>query len=140
MLVGGGKINITENIKGQVRELQLDSKVIFTGEVDNTYDFYDAIDIFLMPSLFEGLPFTLIEAQTSGLPCLISENVTKEVDLTDLIHRLSLENNAEAWARELENIQLVQDRCKYHDQIVKSSYDIGFTSRRLEKIYTNQTI
>lgn len=72
-----------ENIKNLINEKGLQDKVKFTGNVSNVSDYYQAFDIFVMPSLYEGLPVTGIEAQTSGLKCIFSDTITKEVNLVN---------------------------------------------------------
>lgn len=100
IIVGTGELEAT--LREQVRELGLETAVHFLGFRDDVPDLLQAFDIFALPSLFEGLPITLIEAQAGGLPCVISDTVTHEVAATELIHFVSLEQTPEKWADEME--------------------------------------
>ena len=79
LLVGGGK-NF-EAIKEKVEGKDLTNNVIMTGFVNDTYRYYNVMDLFVLPSLFEGLSLVAIEAQTNGLKCLFSKNVSKDTDI-----------------------------------------------------------
>lgn len=81
LLIGDGPEQF--KCKELVKQYKLEEKVVFTGLVDNVHDFYNAMDVFLLPSFFEGLPIVAIEAQYNGLPVFMSENITKEVKLFD---------------------------------------------------------
>ena len=96
-LIGDGELK--EKICGQFKQLGILEKVIFAGVCPDVEKYLSAMDVFLFPSLFEGLPFTLLEAQASGLPCVISSEITEEaVLLKEKVCRLSLEESAEKWA------------------------------------------
>lgn len=90
-------------------------------------------DFFLFPSLFEGLPITLIEAQASGLECFISDTITKEVNV-GLCQYLSLEKTAKEWAVYISE-QLDNRDKKGYDAKLLDQFDIKNTVRRLEEIY-----
>ena len=81
LLLGNGPLQ--ERIKQKVELLGLSDRVIFAGLQKDPAPFYSAMDVFCFPSLWEGLPLTLVEAQYSGLPCVVSENVTREVILSE---------------------------------------------------------
>lgn len=89
LLVGDG--NLKEKLENKVESLQLENKVIFTGEKNNVNEIMQAMDLFLMPSFYEGFPVTLVEAQATGLKCLISKNITDDVCLTNLVEKESLD-------------------------------------------------
>ncbi len=134
MLVGGG--DLENDIKNKVTSLGISDNVLFTGIREDTNKLYQAFDLFLFPSFFEGLPVTLVEAQTSGLTCLVSDTITKEVSLTDLIHFMSIEKSASDWADALLGL-ISSGRKNTKQQIVSSGYDINTTSKWLENFYTN---
>lgn len=92
LLVGDGEL--FKKVKQQVVQLSLDDAVVMTGSRTNTEDFYQAMDAFVFPSLWEGLPISVVEAQANGLPCLLSDTITRDVDLTDLVSYFPLENKA----------------------------------------------
>lgn len=100
LLVGNGSLE--SEIKEQVQKLNLDASVIYTGAVGNPQDYLSAMDLFLFPSLFEGLPLTLVEAQCNGLPVLMSDTISGESILTDIVRTKSLFDSAEEWAADLQ--------------------------------------
>ena len=100
MLVGEGKL--METIKRKTIEKHLESNVIFCGSVDNVFDYLSSMDFLLMPSLFEGFPLSLVEAQANGLNCLVSSNVPHEVNLTGNISFLPIDQGESLWAKEIQ--------------------------------------
>ena len=96
VFLGDGELRgRTENA---VREAGLRDKARFLGNVDNVNEWLSAMDVLLMPSLFEGLPFALVEAQACGLPCVVSSAVSGEADLTGLVRFVSLDEAPTVWA------------------------------------------
>lgn len=93
LLVGDGEL--FDCIKEHIDKLNISDAVIMTGSKQNTEDYYQVMDIFVFPSLWEGLPVSVVEAQANGLHCLISDVITHDVDLTDLIQYLPLDE--ELW-------------------------------------------
>lgn len=128
MIVGDGELK--KQLRNKTNELKVSEHVIFTGEVANVNEMMSAFDVFLMPSLYEGLPVTLVEAQASGLHCLVSSKITKEVDVTGNIEYLDIgQKNIPKW---VNAIKMSQDREKYGNIVLKSKYDIHTSTRRLE--------
>lgn len=99
LLAGSGEL--MPSIQEEVRRLGLDKDVIFTGMYKDVHDLYQAMDVFVFPSRYEGLPGTVVEAQISGLKCFISKNITKQVKITDLVEFASIEGEPEDWARKI---------------------------------------
>lgn len=93
LLVGDGEL--FDCIKEHIDKLNISDAVIMTGSKQNTEYYYQVMDIFVFPSLWEGLPVSVVEAQANGLQCLISDVITHDVDLTDLIQYLPLDE--ELW-------------------------------------------
>lgn len=99
LLVGEG--DLRPQIEEKVKCLGLEKNVIFTGVRGDIPDLLQAMDLFLFPSLYEGLPVTMVEAQAAGLPCYVSENVPAECKMTQLVRFISLERTACEWATEI---------------------------------------
>ena len=95
LLVGAG---VEDGLRSLGAGEELMSKIICTGAQARPGKFYQAMDVFLFPSLWEGLPMSVVEAQAAGLPCVISDTITKNVLLTGLVSRHSLKKSAEEWA------------------------------------------
>jgi glycosyltransferase involved in cell wall biosynthesis len=97
LLVGGGPLEGA--VTGRLQELGLADRAILTGVRSDVARLMSAMDVFVFPSLWEGLPLTLLEAQASGLPCLVSDVISPEAEAVPrLIRRLSLRDGARAWA------------------------------------------
>lgn len=137
LLVGDGAEK--NNIKNKVHQLQLDDSVIFTGVRSDVNRLLQAMDIFIFPSLFEGLPVTMVEAQAAGLPCVISDKVPDECIITDnLVTIKSLSDSCEEWARHiLSKVNTV--RIDTSDQIKEHGFDISETSKWLEEFYIEKS-
>lgn len=132
MLIGKGRE--TEHIKDIVNSLGIMKKVLFLGERKDVPQLMQAMDIFLMPSLFEGLPFVLVEAQAAGLPCLVADTVDRHSKITGLLNFASLNDGNETWAGDLFGLK---DYVRHSEQkdIVDAGYSIEDTVNRLESIY-----
>lgn len=96
MLLGDGSLR--EEIQKLAEQKGLQDKVLFMGNRRNISDYFQAMDYFVFPSLFEGLPGTVVEAQAAGVRCLISDTITKEVAISDMVTGFSLEKTAKEWA------------------------------------------
>ncbi len=128
LLLGDGKDR--EMLEKKAEELGMRNRVIFTGNVKNVGEYMSAMDVFAFPSLYEGMPLALVEAQTCGLPCIISDKIPKDVYLTDLIQSCSLERKG-IWVD-----SIVKARRKEPVKYSRQMYDMGFdTSGMLQKIY-----
>lgn len=134
LLAGTGELEA--DIKEKVIRYQLQSQVVFTGVQSDTVSLYSAMDVFVMPSLYEGLPIVAIEAQASGLPCVFSDKITRQVRLTDKTLMVGLEEEPAVWADKIMNLYR-QGVDRYHGSkaIFDKGYDIHDTVKRLEKIY-----
>ena len=88
-------------------ELGLSESVIFTGNVPNVNEYLSAMDVFAFPSLYEGMPLAIIEAQANGLPCVLSDRIPKDVFLTELVTPLSLDADLDNWASALVHARRV---------------------------------
>ena len=134
MLIGKGEKE--EIIRKKVKELGLENDVIFMGFCDNVNELMWAMDIFLMPSLHEGLPVVGIEAQAAGLPCFMSKYViTDEVKITELVKFIELKQSPREWAEEILNSDLSRKNTKA--EIEQARYLIMDTAKELENFYIN---
>ena len=132
LLLGeGGRM---EEIKKKAKALEIEDKVLFLGNKKETWDYYQAMDFFVFPSRFEGLPGTVVEAQSAGLFCLISDSIAKEVGITELVAYKSIEETPEKWAEfVLEHKEYLREN-KY-EQIEAAGYDVREQAKRYEQFY-----
>lgn len=127
---GGGM----EAARAQAERLGISDKVLFLGNRGDVWDYYQAMDLFLFPSLYEGLPGTVLEAQTSGLPCLVSDSVTREVGITDLVAFFSLREPAEEWAKKAIAISGAKRESRL-EQVRASGFDAACQAQRMQRLY-----
>lgn len=136
VLIGTGEK--IDEIKNLVKKSTIKDNVIFTGAIDNVADYLSAFDVMILPSLYEGLPMAVIEWQIAGLPCIVSDTVTKECAITPLVKFESLEEKPESWAKNIEDTPLQErenNKELLFDSIRKAGYDIQFGAERLRNIY-----
>lgn len=98
-----GKSDMEQEVYQLARDLNIADNMIILNPVSNAAPYYSALDALLMPSLFEGLSFSKIEAQCAGLPIVCSDNMSAESDITDLVHRCNLNDSAQSWANKLSD-------------------------------------
>lgn len=138
LLVGGG--DGTEAIQEKVNTLGLSDKVIFTGVRSDVNRLLQSMDVFVFPSLYEGLPVTLVEAQASGLPCVMSDKVPTESIITDgLITVKKLTDTAEDWAKHVLSRIDKENRKSRCEEIKSHGYDIAETAKWLEEFYLERS-
>ncbi len=140
ILVGSG--SEFDNVVEVIKEEKMESNVFLLGNRKDIPQLLMGFDVMLMPSLYEGLPFVVLEAQATGLPVLLSDTVSEEVDLTSLIYRESLKKNDEIWAKDLHEIKdmvKARDSSEYLLQIVEGGYDIHNTVKEIEELYESLT-
>lgn len=130
MLVGGGELEST--IKEKAFKLGILDKIIFTGIRSDVQALMSAMDVFVFPSLYEGMPNTVIEAQATGLPCVISNTITREANITGLIHYLPL-GNASEWANYIERLPKVV-RETPRQKFKENCYDIETVTKQFVKL------
>ena len=135
MLIGG---NLNDEFlvkaKKQVKNLNIENKVLFLGICNNVDDLMQAMDCFILPSHFEGLPLVAIEAQCAGLKSYLSDVITDEVKITDLVDFISLKEAPKFWAKQiLSNKNYI--RKDMTDEIKKAGYDIKTEIKKIEKFY-----
>lgn len=133
LLIGEGELE--DKIKKEAKKLDIEKSVIFFGVTDCVNNYMQAMDFFLLPSFFEGLPVVGIEAQASGLPCLMSDSITKETNLFGLVEFLSLKNEEKIWAGKIQEILSEFERADTYNNMVDNGYDISKNNRSLKEIY-----
>lgn len=132
MLVGDGEL--LESVKAYVAELDLCDSVIFTGVRSDVDKLLSAFDVFVLPSLYEGLPVVAIEASAAGLPVLLSDKITRECAVTDAVSFYSIDD-AKIWADALADIE-EPDREKLSLQMASGPYNIHNCAGELEAYYS----
>lgn len=138
VLIGEGELE--EDVKIKAKELNIYDHILFAGLRENVNRWYSAMDVFVMPSLFEGLPVVGIEAQCAGLPCVFSDSITDEVVVSKSAVRLSLDGRNSEWAKKIfEFVSTKRDRTDGPAQIKASGYDIETEAKRIEKIYLSMS-
>ena len=130
LLLGDGPLQ--EKIRQKVETLGLGGAVIFAGLQKDPAPFYSAMDVFAFPSLWEGLPLTLVEAQYAGLPCVVSENVTREVVIKENVYPLSIDD-AKPWCEKICSLR--ERKCFSLSEIKNEKFDIRYCYRMLESLY-----
>ena len=116
----------------------IENRVIFTGIRDDVNELLQAFDLFVFPSIFEGLPVTVIEAQAAGLKCILSDTITKEVDITGNVDFVSLNKSSKEWAYEVLKYKDGYARGSTNELVLKAGYDIKDTAKQLEEFYLNE--
>lgn len=136
MLIGKGSLE--ENIKEKVKTMGIENKVLFMGERSDIDRCMQAMDCFVMPSLYEGLPFVLVEAQAAALPCLISDTVNDDAVITPYTIKASLSEKAEMWADKIMNLTVNYIRKDTSHYLKEKGFSIEDTVRYLESIYSSK--
>ena len=137
VLIGYGEDE--QKIRDKIIALNLTDKVSVLINRSDVDALYQAMDIFVMPSLFEGLPVVSVEAQANGLPCILSDKISREAVLTDNAQMLSLECGPEGWARAI----IQADKTRNADaaqQLRKKGYDIQAEAEKLQRWYETLSV
>lgn len=136
LLLAGGEgtaqSSTLSQIKAKVDDLALSDKVKFLGIRSDIEKIMMAMDVFVFPSLFEGFGLVAVEAQSSGLPCIVSDAVPEDTRCTDKIKYLPLSDDSKVWAREIVDLP-ISDRYVNPDELSKYNTDVQV--KRLEEIY-----
>jgi len=131
-----GDSKFKNDVENLVKEKKLDDKVIFLGSSSIVYKYLSAMDIFLLPSRFEGLPVCGVEAQTNGLPVIYSNTITKDIDYSENIYLSIHEGNEINWVRSIKDIsQNHYDRISGVNKTEKAGFDINNTAEEFLRLY-----
>ena len=132
ILIGEGSLK--DKLIEQVKQLGIQDKVLFLGRRNDTEKIYSAMDIFVMPSWFEGFSIAIAEAQATGLRCYTSKNVSEESNIIGNVEFLSLDENAEFWAK-----RIFQEENKREQEAIDkipNQFKIEETVKILSEIYS----
>ena len=134
-MIGDGTLRT--HIMQMAEQASLSSDVIFTGVRSDVERLMQAMDVFVLPSLYEGLPVTMVEAQAAGLPCIISDKVPPECILTEgLVDVMPLSASPGAWAEKILAKRAIP-RTDRRAEIVAHGFDITTEAVKLQEFYIN---
>ena len=135
ILLLAGQGPLMEDIKNKVKELNLEDSVKFLGQRNDANELYQAFDVFLLPSLYEGLPVVGVEAQAAGLLCYLSDDMTKETKVLDITKFMSLNNTPEEWADNILDDVKKYKRIDTSKEMTAKNFNIKEEAKKLEKYY-----
>lgn len=134
VLVCCGSGPLLSEIKELVIRKGVSDNVVFTGVITNPYEYMMAMDCFIFPSFFEGFPISALEAQATGLPIVMNDVISKEVDLTPIITRTDLSESPSQWAKLVLSTHC-ENRNKCNEIISSSKYNIRSSVKDFEKLF-----
>lgn len=132
LLLGNGEL--LDKTKEKAKQLEINTDVLFLGVKENVEDYLSAADCYVMPSLYEGLPVAAVEAECSGLPTVLSENITDEVQLTNNVLFISLDKSAEYWSKQIYGLRKIL-RSDSSMIIADKGYSICDGAKKLQQYY-----
>ena len=127
-LVGGGELE--QSLREQVRDLGLEESVRFLGIRSDVPRLLMVFDVMVFPSFFEGMPNTVIEAQATGLHCVIADTITQEAGVTDRVEYLSLEDSADIWAQRALQYATPYERLDMKPAFMEKGYEISAVAKQ----------
>lgn len=133
MLVGEGELR--EEIEEYANSLGIKNHIIFAGTTSEVYKYYSAFDLFVLPSLHEGLPVVAIEAQATGLPVIMADTITQEAKITTNVSYLPL-SDMDLWVSRINQYKNIE-RKDTKEEITASGFDIKDSANKLIKFYQN---
>lgn len=137
LLIGVGEKE--KEIKNQVQKLRLNEKVFFLGNRSDVNELYQAMDVFVMPSYYEGIPVVGVEAQFSELPCIFSHKVPNQVKFSEKTIFIGLDQSSEYWANQiLKNKFCSRGEGNSHKLLLNSNYNICNSTEILKNLYVNK--
>lgn len=137
LLIGRGEKE--KEIQEQVHRLKLDKTVVFLGNRDDVNELYQVMDVFVMPSLFEGVPVVGVEAQFANLPCVFSDKVPSEVKFSERTEFINLNESPTYWADKILKCSQQYTRKKNCQELINSNYNIKNAKKILENIYLEKS-
>lgn len=136
LLVLAGVGDLKEEIEKKVKDFGIEDKVIFLGSIGYVNELLQAIDIFILPSLYEGLAVSTIEAQAAGLKCLLADTIDKNSKITDLVEFIPIDQGTRPWIEAILEVGNYE-RKDTSDEIKKAGFDIRETAEKLSEFYLN---
>lgn len=131
VLIGDGLLK--SKIECKIEELELSDNIYLLGNIDNVSDYYNVFDLFVLPSLFEGLPVVGIEAQANGIPCIFSDTITREICMGSNVKMVDI-NDLNKWVEEIDELARCR-RVENEINLIQCGYSIKNEAHRLEKKY-----
>lgn len=139
-LIFAGNGELKKEVENDVKKMGLENTVEFLGNVENVSSLLQEVDVVIMPSFYEGIPYALIEAQATATPCLISKNIDTKVDLGFGITKfLDLSESDVVWAKALYELYLLNSNIDYQkikSMMANSNYNLDTCMAKIEKIYS----
>lgn len=133
LIIGDGSLR--EDLIEEAKELDILNKVRFLGVRRDINELMQAMDVFILPSLFEGFPITLVEAQAAGLRCIASDTITKKSAITDCVNFISLEDSTQKWAEKIINSR--GEKKDNYSELCEKGFDIKSQGKDMEKFLLN---
>ena len=139
IIIGNG--SLFNQMNEYIKKNNIEKNCIMLGNVDNVFDYLSCFDYFFLPSLFEGFPIVLVEAQANGLKCLVSEAVTKSTNITGLVKYLKLDN-MEIWKNIIDKEQPLnfKERMNINQKIMESNYNLKNIKNIINNLYIGEKI
>ncbi len=134
ILVGDGELR--ENIEKKIKDYNIEKDVILTGVRTDVNRLMMGMDLFLFPSLYEGLGIVMIEAQATGCPCVASDSVPEEAKITELVEYLRLDAKSDYWAETILGMEKI-GRVNMYQHVLSAGYDIKESAIRIQDFYMN---
>lgn len=134
VLVHIGDGNLKDKINNKVEKLHLEDNVKMLGARTDISELMNAMDAFILPSLHEGFPIVLVEAQATGLRCYVADNITRDCNITGNVKYLPIDVTPEVWAETISQDKDIERR-DMSDIVRKKGYDIKMMAEEMEKFF-----
>lgn len=136
ILIFVGKGPDEQKIREKAKKLKIESKVMLLLDRSDVADLYQVFDVFVMPSIFEGVPVVGVEAQANGLPCIFSDTISQEIILTENSYNMDLTRGAKEWAKKILGLNRLRN-INAENQLREKGYDIKIEAEKLQNWYLN---
>lgn len=132
ILIGNG--STFDSLSEKIKMMESKNNIFLLGKQTNINEWIQVFDLFIMPSIYEGLPVSVVEAQAAGLPCILSDTIDRECDITGNVKFLSLQTPLSEWCQEIINFQDF-NRLDVRKKIIDNGYDVSENIKRLLTFY-----